>query len=116
MCGTFFVELGHLAFDHSRVDRVAARFDAFLAHLLQQQVIPVFQTHRCRTVALRQARLRNVQTTGERQPVYIDVFFFGSLRHQRPHHVVGQRQGIQLLNDSLGRLAAQVTTQGYRRL
>ncbi len=61
--------------------------------------------------------MQNVQTTGDRQPVHIDVFFFVSLRHQRPHHAVGQRQGIQLLNDSLGRLAAQVVRlAGPRRI
>jgi hypothetical protein len=81
---------------------------AVIRDLFQEQVIPSLQTHRRRTVAFRQTRLQDTQTTRERQVIHIELLLLGHLYHQRPDDVVGLRQGKQLLLHSLGGLAAQV--------
>ena len=112
MFRTFLGELGHLAFDRARVDSVAARLEPLLDQLRQQQLIPLVQTLWSGAVALRQPRLQDLQATRERQPVHIEILPLGRLQHQRSHHEVAKRQGVQLLLHTRRRLAAQMRGLG----
>src|SRR5487761_1131493 len=105
MARTLLQELGHLPLDHTRVDPVATRRQTLLTHLLQQTRVPATPRLCLSGWALRQTQTHNTQTTHKRQLFRGDSRMDCRLCHQRPRHVVTQRQSIQLLHYPHRRLA-----------
>ena len=74
MLRPFFRPLGHLLFDHTRIDAVATRFDALLAEFPEQRFTPLMKRLRRARVAFRQPALQDVEAAGEREPIRVEPF------------------------------------------
>ena len=96
MLGAFLLPLGYLSLDHARIDSVAARVSPLPLHLPEQALLPRLKGCRRLAVTFRQAAFQDLETPGERQPVWIEVHRRGGLEHQRPDHKMAQRQRILL--------------------
>ena len=105
MLGAFLLPLGHLSLDHARIDPVAARVSPLPLHLPEQALLPRLKGCRRLAVTFRQAAFQDLETPGERQPVWIEVHRRGGLEHQRPDYKMAQRQRIDLLDHPRWRLA-----------
>ncbi len=112
MLGAFLLPLRHLSLDHARIDPVAARVSPLPLHLPEQALIPRLKGCRRLAVTFRQAAFQDLETPGERQPVWIEVHRRGGLEHQRPDDKMAQRQRIDLLDHPRWRLAPQLCRLG----
>ena len=59
-------------------------------------------------MAFGQTTLKDLETTREGESVGVQLLAHGRFEHHRANHEMGQRQGVQFLNHSRGRFAAQV--------
>ena len=78
--------MNHLLFDDARIDAVATRLGAFLAEFPDKRFTPLPKGLLRAGVALRQATLQDVKTTGEGKPIGIELLPLGGLKHQGPNH------------------------------
>ena len=108
MLGSLLGPLGHLLFDHARIEAVAARFRPFLPEFPKQGFRPLRKGSWRAAAALREAALHDVKTPGEREAIGIEPLPLGGLEHQGANYEMPQRQRIQLLNHAGRGFTAEV--------
>src|SRR5512143_2709767 len=112
MFGTFLLPFRHLSLDYPWIDSVTPRLRALRLHFPEQAFVPRPEFCGRLGLAFGQPTLQDLETSGERQAVRVQVDRRGRLEHQRPDHEMGQRYGIDLLDHSLWRLAPQLRRLG----
>ena len=91
MLGAFLFPLGHLLFDDSRIDSIAARFDFLLLQLPKQSLVPRLKRLGCPRVTFRQSTFEDLETTGKGKTIGIQADRCRCLEHQGANHKVRKR-------------------------
>ena len=73
MFGTFLLPFRHLTFDHPWIDPVAPRLRALSLHFPKQAFVPGLKARGRRGLALGQPTFQDMETSGERQPIRVEV-------------------------------------------
>ena len=82
MFGSLLKPVFHFPFDDARVDPVAPRLDALMAHLIQQPFAPGFKQLRRSAIAFRHPAAENMKASREGKPSRILPSPLGGLEHQ----------------------------------
>src|SRR3982751_4273390 len=112
MLGSFLLPLRHLPFDHPRIDPVASWVGTLTLHLPEQPPVPRLERFGRLAVAFGEAAFQDLETPRKRQPVRVETDRRGGLEHQRPNDEMTQRQRIEFLDHTRGRLAPKLRRLG----